>query len=70
MPGAYKNVKGDTYISSWIPSYAERGPVVWDQYHRAALADGKMEEGVEMVTLHIQGAEAAFLKAIDSLPAG
>lgn len=50
-----------------VLSYAERGPIVWDQHHQilAALADGRVEEVETMVATHIRGAEAAFLKAID-----
>lgn len=49
-----------------VLSYAERGPIVWDQHHKilAALAEGRTQEVVEMVATHIQGAQAAFLQAI------
>lgn len=49
-----------------VLSYAERGPIVWDQHHKilAALAEGRTQEVVEMVATHIQGAQAAFLEAI------
>ena len=50
-----------------VLSYAERGPIVWDQHHEilAALAEGRVAEAEALVAAHIQGAEAAFLKAID-----
>lgn len=50
-----------------VLSYAERGPIVWDQHHviLAALAEGRVAEVEGLVAAHIQGAEAAFLKAID-----
>lgn len=51
-----------------VLSYAERGPVVWSQHHHILdlLTAGKVEEVVEMMAIHIQGAEAAFLKAMTS----
>lgn len=50
-----------------VLSYAERGPIVWDQHHEilAALAEGRVAEAEALVAAHIQGAAAAFLKALD-----
>lgn len=50
-------------VMNTVVSFAERGSVVWAE-HRAildALAQGDAESGVERVTRHITGAEAAVL---------
>ena len=49
-----------------VLSYAERAEVVWSQHHEilAALARGRAEEAVNLLTLHIQGAQAAFLRCV------
>lgn len=49
-----------------VLSYAERGPLVWDQ-HRSildALSRGDAGRGVALVTDHISGAERAILGAV------
>jgi hypothetical protein len=55
-----------------VLSCAERGPIVWDQHHKtlAALAEGRTQEVAEMVSTHIQGAQAAVLKAIAAQAGG
>lgn len=49
-----------------VLSYAERGPLVWMQHQDIleALAGGKVERGVRLVTEHIRGAEGAILGAV------
>jgi DNA-binding GntR family transcriptional regulator len=53
-----------------VLSYAERGPLVWEQ-HRVileTLAAGDAKRGVALVTEHIKGAEAAILGTIGDVP--
>lgn len=49
-----------------VLSYAERSEVVWRQHYEilSTLAQGRVEEAVHIVTIHIQGAEAAFLRCL------
>ncbi len=49
-----------------VLNYAERGQLVWRQHHEIleSAARGQVEETVARVTLHIQGAEAAFLRCL------
>lgn len=48
-----------------VLSYAERGPLVWDEHREILelLAKGERDQGVALVTDHIKGAERAILGA-------
>jgi DNA-binding GntR family transcriptional regulator len=49
-----------------VLSYAERAGVVWSQHHEIleAAVQGRVDDAVDLVTVHIQGAEAAFLRCL------
>lgn len=49
-----------------VLSYAERGPLVWNQHRQIldAIGAGDTERAVVLVTEHISGAEAAILGAM------
>lgn len=48
-----------------VITYADRGDLVWQQHREIlhALAEGQVEQGITLVTDHIQGAEAAIIGA-------
>jgi DNA-binding GntR family transcriptional regulator len=52
-----------------VLNYAERGKTVWAQHREIleAMAAGKTEVIGELVTAHIKGAEAAFLRVLPSV---
>ena len=57
-------------VMTTVLSYAERGPLVWQQHHEIleTVASGAVERSVQLVTDHIIGAEKALLGAISVLP--